>query len=90
MIRFDVHVHPGSRANSVGGAHDGALRVHVKARAVDDAATKEVLLVLARAFKVRPSAVSCNRGAKSRQKSITVEGNDAELTELLGALLARD
>ena len=87
VIRFDVHVHPGSRRSSASGSHDGALNIHVRARAVDGAATNEVLAVLARAFGVRPSAVHCVRGATSHRKSITIEGDGDELTARLQRLL---
>lgn len=89
MIRFSVHVHPGSRAPSVGGSYDGALSVHVKARAIEGAATGEVVAALAQAFDVRPGAVQCVRGAHSRNKLICVEGDDDGLTSRLNALLAR-
>ena len=71
----------------MGGSHDGALSVHVRARAVDNAATKETLLLLAEAFGVRPGAVTCRRGATTRLKSIALEGDDHELTVRLERLL---
>jgi uncharacterized protein YggU (UPF0235/DUF167 family) len=88
VIRFNVHVHPGSRGTSVGGAHDGALKVHVMARAVNNAATRETLLVLAEAFGVRPSAVTCTRGAKSREKFVSIDGEEGALRQRLAQLLA--
>lgn len=89
VIRFAVHVHPGSRTSSVGGSYDGALKVHVRARAVDGAATDEVLSALAQAFSVRSTAVRCVHGDRSRTKFITVEGDNAALTLQLGNLLAQ-
>jgi hypothetical protein len=88
FFRFAVHVHPGSRTASVGGSHNGALKVHVVARAVDNLATNEVLAILASAFNVRPGEVSCLRGAKSREKSIAIEGDLAILPHILENLLA--
>jgi uncharacterized protein (TIGR00251 family) len=89
VIRFDVRVHPGSRTSVVGGTHDGALRVHVRARAVDGAATSEVLTVVANAFGVRANAVTCVRGTKSHTKTLTIEGDHevllAQLTQLLAS-----
>jgi uncharacterized protein (TIGR00251 family) len=89
VIRFSVHVRPGSRAPSVGGSHDGALNVHVRARAVEGAANGEVINRIATAFGVRPGAVACVRGAHSRNKLISVEGDDEALTTRLAALLAK-
>jgi hypothetical protein len=88
VIRFAVHVHPGSRAPGVGGSHDGALNVRVRARAVEGAATDEVLATLAQAFDVRPGAVACVRGAHSRNKLVSIEGDDEVLTSRLVVLLA--
>lgn len=88
MIRFSVRVHPGASASSVGGAYGGALQVRVRARAIDGAATTEVCAVLADAFAVRPGAVQCERGARSRTKLITIEGDDAVLATQLRTLLA--
>jgi uncharacterized protein YggU (UPF0235/DUF167 family) len=88
VIRFEVHVHPGSRTSVAGGSHGGALRVHVRARAIDGAATSEVLVVVARAFGVRLSSVTCVRATKSHTKTITIEGDDEALSAHLAYLLA--
>jgi hypothetical protein len=80
VIRFEVHVHPGARSRDAGGSHDGRLRVNVRARAVQGGATKEVLTVLARSFDVPASHVRFVRGATSRHKSITIEGDVETLT----------
>ena len=83
-----MHVHPGSRTSSVGGSHDGALNIHVRARAVEGAATEETLAVLAQAFHVRTGAVQLVRGATSRRKTVTIEGNERELESQLERLLS--
>jgi len=88
VIRFTVRVHPGSTTSSVGGTYDGALQVHVQARAIDGAATNEVCAILADAFGVRPGAVQCVRGARSRTKLFAIQGNDDVLAGQLSALLS--
>jgi uncharacterized protein YggU (UPF0235/DUF167 family) len=85
MIRFSVHVHPGSKRSVVGGCYDGALIVHVCARAVNGSATRDTLDTLAIAFGVRPSAVLLVRGATSRTK---IGGDDVQLHSRLQELLA--
>ena len=86
-MRLEVHVHPGSRKAFVGGSHDGALVVRVQARAVDGAATDEVLDVVAEAFHVRRGAVRLVRGPTSRRKVLSVDGEDAALAGQLSLLL---
>src|SRR5450759_1461878 len=70
-----VHVKPGSRVERVGGSHDGALVVRVRARAVDQSATTAALGLLARAFGLRPSAIHLERGATSRAKVVALIGD---------------
>jgi uncharacterized protein YggU (UPF0235/DUF167 family) len=86
-MNLEVHVHPGSRRPSVGGSYDGALVVRVRARAVDGAATNEVLDVVAQAFNVRPAAVHLRRGATSRRKALSIDGEDEALERQLFLLL---
>lgn len=84
-----LHVRPGSRRDHVGGAHDGALVVRVRARAVDQAATASALSLVAEAFGVRASAVGLVGGATSRSKVVDIRGHAPglarRLDELLGA-----
>jgi hypothetical protein len=87
MLRFTVHVHPGARSANVGGDYGGALNVHVRSRAVEGAATSEVLDALARAFGVRTKEVRLVRGAHSRDKVVEIEGDVASLRIRLEELL---
>ena len=87
-MQFTVHVHPGSRRRSAQGNYAGALAVHVRSRAIDGAATTEVLEVLAQEFGVRTSAVRLLRGSHSRTKTVEIEGDEAELRVRLEELLA--
>ena len=79
MVRITIRVRPGSARPGVGGQHDGALVVRVRAPAVDGKATA------AAAFGVRPHAVTLVAGAVSRTKILDVDGADrAALDRLLG------
>jgi uncharacterized protein YggU (UPF0235/DUF167 family) len=86
-LRVVVAVRPGSRVEHVGGAHGGALVVRVRARAIDQAATRATLAVLADAFGVRASAVRLERGATSRRKVVIIEGDATELARRCDRLL---
>jgi uncharacterized protein YggU (UPF0235/DUF167 family) len=85
-----VHVHPGARAAFVGGDYDGALVVRVRARAVDGAASNEVLTVVAEAFHVPHTSVHLIRGVTSRRKVLRIEGEDDALNRQLSLLLGSD
>jgi uncharacterized protein (TIGR00251 family) len=87
VIRFEVHVHPGTRTSRAAGRHGEALNVHVRSRAIEGAATREVLEVIARAFNVRTSAVTLVRGTHSRQKLVEIDGDDDVVLERLAELL---
>ena len=90
VIRVDLHVHPGSSRPGVGGSHGGSLVVRVRARAVDGAATSEVLSRIADAFGVRSAQVTLVRGATSRRKVVAIEGESVDLSRLLEALFDAD
>ncbi len=75
-----IKVKPRSSKSRVELASDGSLVVCVHAPAVDDAANREVIEVIADALDVPKSAVEIVRGHKSRNKQITVAGLDAAET----------
>jgi uncharacterized protein len=89
-VRITVRVRPGAARTRVGGRYgDGeVLTVSVTARAVDGAATAAVCEAVARAFSVRPRAVSVVAGQRSRTKVLELAVADPEgrdrLSELLG------
>ena len=72
-MRITIRVRPGSARPGVGGDHDGALVVRVRARAVDGKATEEALAAVAGSFGVRRSAVRLVSGASSRTKIVEVD-----------------
>jgi uncharacterized protein YggU (UPF0235/DUF167 family) len=84
VVRVTIRVHPRSARPGVGGEHDGALVVRVRARAVDGQATAAALTAVAAAFGVRPGAVTLVAGATSRTKVVDVAGADPAV---LGRLL---
>ncbi|GEM_PF-6261767 len=86
-LRVVVTVRPGSRVEHVGGARDGALVVRVRARAIDQAASRAAVAALVEAFGVRASAVRLERGATSRRKVVTIEGDANELARRCDRLL---
>jgi len=86
-MRLTIRVTPGSRGTEVGGAHDGALVVKVRERAVDGRATEAALASLADALGVPRRAVNLVRGATSRIKVVDIDGDDSELEARVAALM---
>lgn len=79
-----VYVQPGSRGASVGGLHDGCLKVRVAAPPSEGRANTALIAALAAALDVPARAVHLTHGAASRRKAVRVSA-----TGPLGARLAR-
>ncbi len=74
-LTIEVHVRPGARQDTVGGTHDGALAVRVRARPVDGRANAAVEALLAEAFGLPARAVRVVGGATARRKRVLLEGD---------------
>jgi uncharacterized protein (TIGR00251 family) len=85
-LTFAVRVVPRASRSEVGGEHNGALRVRISAPPVDGAANRELTRVLAKSFGVPQKAVEIVSGSTSKNKTVRVEGADAERLEQLTIL----
>jgi len=79
MIRFAVRVQPGTKSDAILGwvadAQGGEmLKLRLRAAAVEGKANAALVEFLAEALGLRPRLVTLERGAKSREKIIAVEG----------------
>jgi uncharacterized protein YggU (UPF0235/DUF167 family) len=72
-IRFAVRLTPRGGADRVDGVVDGVLRVRVAAAAVDDAANRAMLRLIAAELDVPPSSVRLVGGRRGRTKVVTVD-----------------
>lgn len=86
-IQLYLHVRPRASKASIGGTHDGALQIRVRATPSEGAANTEVCQVLADALGVRRRSIQILSGHKGRRKRIAVEGDPDTLAAAL-ALLA--
>lgn len=77
MTRIPVRLTPRGGADRVDGVVDGVLRVRVTAPAVEGAANKALLRLLATELGVPRGAVRLASGETSRVKLIEVDGVDA-------------
>jgi len=87
-MRITLWVRPRSGRSVVGGDHDGALVVRVRAAPEHGAATEEALAVLAGALGVRKAAVTLVSGLTSRTKQVEVGGEPSVLLPRVAALRA--
>lgn len=85
QLHFKVHVVPGSSRSEIVGSHNDSLRVRVAARPIEGAANEELILILAKAFKVSKGSVRIVSGARGRAKQVSIEGDPERLIELLVA-----
>jgi uncharacterized protein (TIGR00251 family) len=87
-IVLPVHALPGSRRNALGGVHDGRLKVAVTQAAEKGKANREIIKLLAAAFKLPKSKVQLIAGETSSRKEIllveqTASTIAARLAEIL-------
>ena len=71
-VRFAIRLTPRGGADRVDGVVDGVLRVRVAAPAVDDAANRALVRLIAAELDVASSLVHLARGGRARNKVLTV------------------
>lgn len=83
-----VRAQSGARRRGAAGAWNGMLKFAVGAPALDGRANRELCLALAKAFRLRESAVQLVAGERSREKRFRLEAScqtvAARLAEILG------
>jgi uncharacterized protein len=83
-LTFAVLVAPRASRSEIIGEHDGALKVRIAAPPVDGAANRELIKLLARAFKLPKSSVEIISGTNSKTKTVRIEGaNVATFQQLI-------
>ena len=73
-IVFGVHVQPRASRCEICGPKDGELRLRLTSPPVEDAANKQCVELIAKALGVAKSRVTIKSGAKSRHKTVRVQG----------------
>jgi uncharacterized protein len=91
-LRLWLRVKPGASRDRVGGRYGedepAVLIVAVQARAVEGAANRAVVDLVARAFGLRAREVVLVSGDRSRTKVVALSGDRAALTKQWESLLA--
>ena len=81
---IDVRLTPRASRNEIRGYRDGALICRVTAPPVDDRANDALRKLVAKRLGVAPSRVRIERGARGRDKVLSVEGlSSAQARHLL-------
>ena len=86
MATLRFHIVPNAKQNKVVGEHGGAIKIKLRAPAVDGKANTALRSFLAEALQISEREIVLERGQKSREKLIRIEGLSEE--ELRRCLLA--
>ena len=78
MAILRVHVVPNAKMDSVVGVHGGAIKIKLRAPAVDGKANAALIRFLAEQLKLSRDAIVLKRGQKSRGKTIQIHGLSEE------------
>ena len=73
-VVFSIHVQPRASRCEICPPKDGELRLRLTSPPVEDAANKQCVELIAKALGIAKSRVSIRAGAKSRHKTVKVEG----------------
>jgi uncharacterized protein (TIGR00251 family) len=78
MAILQFHVVPNAKANKVVGEHGGAIKIKLRAPAVEGKANAALRSFLAEELKIPERSIALERGQKSRAKLIRIEGLSEE------------
>jgi uncharacterized protein len=78
MGTLRIHVVPNAKINKVVGEHGGAIKIKLRAPAVEGKANAALISFLAERLKVPARMIVLLRGQKSRDKLVRIDGLDEE------------
>jgi uncharacterized protein (TIGR00251 family) len=78
MATLRVHVIPNAKIDKLTGEHGDAIKVKLRAPAVEGKANAALITLLARKLNVTRRQVLLQSGEKSRDKLVRVEGLDSQ------------
>ena len=84
MAALRVHVVPNAKIDQVVGEHGGAIKIKLRAPAVEGKANAALIIFLAEQLNVSAQTIVLLRGQKSREKLIRIdELSDADVRSRL-------
>ncbi len=78
MAVLRVHVVPNAKSDSVVGEYGGAIKIKLRAPAVEGKANAALIRFLAEQLKLPRHSIVLERGHRSRDKLIRIDGLTAE------------
>jgi hypothetical protein len=78
MAILRVHVIPNAKSDCVVGEHGGAVKIKLSAPAVEGKANAALIRFLAEQLKLPRHSIVLERGHRSRDKLIRIDGLSAE------------
>jgi uncharacterized protein (TIGR00251 family) len=78
MAILRVHIVPNAKSDCVAGEHGGAIKIKLRAPAVEGRANAALVRFLAEQMKLPVHSVVLERGQKSRDKLIRIGGLSEE------------
>jgi uncharacterized protein (TIGR00251 family) len=88
MATLRFHIVPNAKIDKVAGEHGGAIKIKLRARAVEGQANAALRSFLADQLNISQRAIILERGLRSRDKVIRIDGMSEEdvRSRLLGTL----
>jgi uncharacterized protein (TIGR00251 family) len=78
MAILRLHVVPNAKVDSVVGMHSGAIKIKLRAPAVEGKANAALVRFVAKHFKLPRSSIVLQRGQASRDKLVRIVGLNQE------------
>jgi uncharacterized protein len=78
MAILQVHVVPNAKSDCVVGEHGGAIKIKLRAQAIEGKANAALFRFLAEQMNLPRHAIVLKRGEKSRDKLIQIDGLSEE------------
>jgi uncharacterized protein (TIGR00251 family) len=74
MATLRLHIVPNAKVDSVVGEHGAAIRIKLRAPAVDGKANTALRSFLSKELKIAERQIVLERGHKSREKIVRIDG----------------
>lgn len=78
MATMSVHVVPNAKIDKVVGEHGSAIKIKLRAPAVEGKANAALIILLAKRLNVPARTIVLLRGHKSRDKLVRIDGLSEE------------